>query len=119
MNESSDLWDNRFRSHPWPTDPDPLLVGHVQGLPPGRALDMGSGPGRNSLWLASQGWTATAVDVSTVGLEMAAQRAREQGLALTTVQGDVHGWTPEEAAYELVVLANVHLNKNELPGALE
>jgi SAM-dependent methyltransferase len=119
MTESSELWDSRFRAHPWPTDPDPLLVAHAEGLSPGRALDMGSGPGRNSLWLANRGWTVTAVDVSAVGLEMAEQRAAEQGLALTTVRGDVLSWLPEESSYELVVLANLHLHQTQLPGVLQ
>jgi SAM-dependent methyltransferase len=80
---------------------------------------MGSGPGRNSLWLAQLGWTVTAVDVSAVALEMAEQRAAAEGLALTTVRGDVLDWTPEPSSYELVLLANLHLHQAELPGVLE
>src|SRR4051812_13935010 len=119
MNESSEFWDDRFRAHPWPTEADPQLVEHARALRPGRALDMGSGPGRNSLWLARQGWTVTAVDVSAVGLAQAEERAAAEGLALTTVRGDVLDWTPAPSSYELVVLANLHLHRAELPAVLD
>jgi len=119
MTDASEFWDQRFRHHPWPSEPDPLLVHHAQPLPPGRALDMGCGPGRNSMWLARNGWTVTAVDVSTVGLEQAARQAAAEGLAITTAYGDVLAWAPSEASYELAVLANVHLAQADLPGVLE
>jgi methylase of polypeptide subunit release factors len=33
-------------------------------LPAGRAIDLGTGEGRNAIWLAGRGWTVTAVDFS-------------------------------------------------------
>ena len=114
-----ELWDRRFREHPWPTEPDPLLVEHATGLPPGRALDMGSGPGRNSLWLARRGWQVTAVDASEVGLQLARERAAEEGLDVAVVHGDVLTWEVPKPSYELVVLANLHLSQAHLPGVLE
>ena len=119
MSDDSEFWDQRFRDHPWPSEPDPLLVGHVQSLPAGRAVDMGSGPGRNSLWLARQGWTVTAVDVSAVGLEQTAQKAAAEGLPVTTEYGDVGTWVAAEATYDLVVMANLHLHQADLPPALD
>ena len=38
-------------------------------LPPGRAVDLAAGEGRNAVWLASRGWDVTAVDFSRVALE--------------------------------------------------
>jgi SAM-dependent methyltransferase len=119
MTDAGEFWNQRFRDHPWPSTPDPLLIAHVEGLQPGRAVDVGSGPGRNSLWLARNGWTVTAVDVSTVALEQAAQQAAAEGLPLTTEYGDVRTWVPPTASYELVVMANVHLHQADLPGVLE
>jgi SAM-dependent methyltransferase len=119
MSDDSEFWDECFRRHAWPTDPDPLLVRHAEPLPPGRALDMGSGPGRNSLWLARRGWTVTAVDVSAVALEQTAQNAANERLAVTTEYGDVATWAASGASYELVVLANLHLHQADLPAALD
>ncbi len=111
-------WDRRFSERPWPTDPDPLLVGLAQPLPAGRALDVASGPGRNSLWLAGRGWSVTAVDASTVALTLAQERADASGVRLRTVQADVLTWTPPASAYELVVLANLHPAQGELADLL-
>ena len=38
-------------------------------LPPGRALDLAAGEGRNAIWLARRGWQVTAVDFSQVALD--------------------------------------------------
>ena len=109
------MWDRRFAERAWPTDPDPYLVELAGALSPGRCLDLGAGPGRNSLWLAAKGWHATLVDVSGVGLDQADAAADALGTTITTVQVDVSSWRPEEGAFDLVIVANLHPG----PGALE
>ena len=116
--QAGEFWDQRFSQRPWPVDPDPLLVELATPLLPGRALDVGSGPGRNSLWLAAQGWAVTAVDVSAVALQQAQQRAAMAGLRLRTEQADVLTWPAPIASYELVVLANLHPGEAELSALL-
>jgi hypothetical protein len=39
----------------------------VTGSPARSSTDLGGGEGGDALWLAEQGWTMTAVDVSAVG----------------------------------------------------
>ena len=112
------MWDERFSTSEWPTDPDPLLTSLAAGLPPGHALDIGSGPGRNSLWLAARGWQVTAVDASSVALQQAVERARALGVSLRTEQTDVRDWTPQRASADLVVIANLHLAPSELRALL-
>ncbi len=108
MSGEAEMWDRRFAEQPWPTEADPFLVELAQPLPAGRALDIASGPGRNSLWLADRGWQATAVDASQVALAQARQRAADLGVPVQTVQADVTTWRPDPAAYDLVVVANLH-----------
>jgi 2-polyprenyl-3-methyl-5-hydroxy-6-metoxy-1,4-benzoquinol methylase len=43
-------------------DPRPFVEEIACKLPPGRALDLACGNGRNAIWLAEQGWDVTAVD---------------------------------------------------------
>ena len=119
MTSPGEFWDQRFREHGWPAEPDLLLVEHAGPLPPGRALDVGSGPGRNSLWLAGLGWSVTAVDASAVALDQAESRAEAAGLSLTTLLTDVRAWTPPVASYDLVVLANLHFPAAELATLLQ
>ena len=112
------FWDRRFTEHEWIGTPDPLLVELAGPLTPGGALDVGSGPGRNSLWLAGRGWEVTALDGSAVALRQAGELATVAGLHLETVQADVVTWQPPAAAYELVIVANLHLRPPDLTALL-
>ena len=105
---AGELWDRRFAEEGWPADPDPFLVELAGALPPGRGLDLGSGPGRNSLWLAARGWDMTLVDASKVGLEQAAAAADANKVTITTVQADLADWQPAEEGFDLAIVANLH-----------
>ena len=69
-------WDEHY-SNPDHVDftPEPLLVQAADLLPPGHALDLACGPGRNALHLARLGWNVTAVDASAVAIRLLKQRA--------------------------------------------
>jgi SAM-dependent methyltransferase len=92
-------------------------------LPPGRALDLAAGEGRNALWLAERGWTVTAVDFSGVALDrarrLAAQRLGENADRLTTVLADVVSWTPEPYGSDLVLVVYLHLPPQQRLAVLE
>jgi SAM-dependent methyltransferase len=105
---SEEMWDRRFAEQAWPADPDPYLVELAGSQPPGRGLDLGSGPGRNSLWLAAKGWDMTLVDVSRVGLDQALAAAGALAVTITVVRADMYGWQPEEAGIDLAIVANLH-----------
>ena len=47
--------------------PNKFLVEMVKGRKPGLALDVAMGQGRNALYLASQGWRVTGIDISDEG----------------------------------------------------
>lgn len=80
-------------------------------LAPGTALDVGSGEGADSLWLAGRGWRVTGVDFSTVALERSARHAADAGLvgAVTWTHADLTVWTPPEQAFDLVSAQFMHL----------
>ncbi len=106
-------WDERYAGTDWPTDPDGPLVDLVSTLEPGRAIDLGCGPGRNAVWLARQGWQVTGVDASGVGLAQAKERATREGLVLELVQADLLSYVPSQASFDLVVVANLHFAPEE------
>lgn len=64
-------WDERYsKQEQLDSTPAPLLVQAVIAEPRGRALDLACGPGRNAHYLAGLGWQVTAVDYSSIAIEM-------------------------------------------------
>ena len=62
---------------PWDQpDPPPEVLAFAPTLPPGRALDLGCGPGRASIYLARLGWQVDGVDFVPQAIETARQRAQ-------------------------------------------
>ncbi|MEU7511443.1 class I SAM-dependent methyltransferase [Streptomyces sp. NPDC042898] len=104
-------WDGFYadRDKPVPffvAKPDENLVSYVeQGLLPvgGKALDLGCGPGRNALHLASLGFDVTAVDLSPTAIAWAEERAREAGAEnVRFVCGDAFRGPALDGPYDLV-----------------
>ncbi|MDT7547537.1 MAG: hypothetical protein QOE99_3647 [Actinomycetota bacterium] len=80
-------WDRRYaeQERMWSGQPNGALVAEVAGLTPGRVLDVGCGEGADAIWLASNGWDVTALEISGVALERAAAHAQHAGVAITWV----------------------------------
>jgi SAM-dependent methyltransferase len=112
---TQEFWDERYGSAPrlWSGQPNPQLVAQVTGLPPGEALDAGSGEGADAIWLASLGWTVTAVDLSAVALQRAAGHAAAQGDEIagriSWRHEDLLVWDPGAQRFDLVSLQFLHL----------
>ncbi len=105
-------WDERYASTDlvWTAEPNRFVVDELAGLPVGRALDLGTGEGRNAIWLAERGWQVTAVDFSAVGLAKAAKLAEARGVTgVHWVEADLRGYQPQPGGYDLVLLAYIHL----------
>jgi SAM-dependent methyltransferase len=90
-------WDARYREKPgsW-NEPDELLITACErfsgAAPPGLALDLAGGAGRNTLFLLRRGWRVKLLDISEVGLELALEKAAAEGLSsnLTTELVDLN-----------------------------
>ncbi|MDN3296998.1 class I SAM-dependent methyltransferase [Streptomyces ficellus] len=109
--EGAAWWDGFYadRSKPVPffvAKPDENLVSYLdRGLiTGGRVLDLGCGPGRNALHLASLGFEVDAVDLSPAAIAWAEDRARETGAEVRFVQGDAFALAGGELAgpYDLI-----------------
>ena len=84
-------WDARYRERDgamWSGRPNGRLVAEVAALTPGRALDVGCGEGADAIWLARNGWTVTAIDISDVAVSRAREAAGRAGAAVEWVRGD-------------------------------
>jgi SAM-dependent methyltransferase len=123
---SQQFWDERYSSAGaiWSGNSNPQLVAQATDLAPGTALDVGSGEGADAIWLASRGWRVTAIDISPVALDRAAQRATMAGKEIADRiswrQADLLSWrlsTEDTAAFEfdLVSAQFMYLPKPVLP----
>jgi SAM-dependent methyltransferase len=117
---NSDEWDQRYavREFVWDTGPNRFVAEELSGLAPGLALDLAAGEGRNAVWLAGRGWQVTAVDFSGVALAKARRLAGDRGVTVDWVQADLHDYRPAPGAYQLVVVAYLHLAAQERAAVL-
>lgn len=97
-------WDHRYtRDQMWSGNPNGTLINEVSTLAPGRALDVGAGEGGDALWLAEQGWSVTASDISQRALDRLATEAKRRGLPVECLHADANALDPfERAAFDLV-----------------
>jgi SAM-dependent methyltransferase len=111
----SDEWDGRYADSEflWTVTPNRFVVQELSGRPPGQALDLACGEGRNAVWLAQRGWRVTAVDFSSVGLRKARQLAAERDVAVDWVLADLLDYQPPANAYELGLVAYLHIAADE------
>lgn len=117
-------WDERYAGTDlvWSSGPNHFVEAEVSGLPPGRALDLAAGEGRNAIWLAEQGWQVSAVDFSAVGLDkgrrVLAAHERARDLHVDWVQHDVLTFDPGPVGYDLALLAYLQLPGEERRAAI-
>jgi SAM-dependent methyltransferase len=107
----SQFWDERYRTdgYAYGREPNDFLRAEAHRIPRGRVLCVAEGEGRNAVYLAGLGHTVTAVDFSAEGLRKAEQLAREQNVAITTVQADLATYEPELDAFTGIVAIFAHL----------
>jgi SAM-dependent methyltransferase len=111
----SQQWDERYSGteFEWTTRPNQFVAAELADLPPGRALDLAAGEGRNTVWLAERGWRVTAVDFSRVGLEKGRKLSAARGVDEARVDwivADLNDYEPERDAYDLVLIAYLQVS---------
>ncbi len=97
-------WEHRYRGEQmWSGNANGTLVEEVSELAPGRALDVGAGEGGDAIWLAEQGWTVTANDISQRALDRLGAEADRRGLAVKRHHSDANAHDAFDAgAFDLV-----------------
>ncbi len=108
-------WDRRYAGveNLWSAKPNRFLVAEVEGLAPGRALDLACGEGQNAIWLAGAGWRVEGVDYSSVAIAKARARAARDGVDATFAEADLVEYEPDPSAYDLVLMLYLHLPAEE------
>lgn len=98
-------WNDIFRAGTnFRTAPNQFLMEVVRGRRARAALDLAMGQGRNAIWLASQGWRVTGIDISDEGIRIAKEAAAARKLRLETVQEDLAKYDLGTRKWDLVTL---------------
>ncbi len=81
-------WDDVYRKTPpselpWnagQADPELVRLIESQAIPVGRAIDIGTGPGHDAIFLAKKGFRVLALDIAASAIELAKINAKKAGV---------------------------------------
>lgn len=116
-------WNQRFASEEsyLGSRPSPFLLAEIEriktAVPGRRALDIASGEGRNSIFLARHGFDVTGLDISDLGIAKARRLAAKAGVVVDFRQVDLEGYCFDET-YDLIINFNFLL-RDLLPRAYD
>ena len=105
------FWNERYAEaeYAYGTEPNEFLKSEYQAIPVGRVLCLAEGEGRNSVFLAKQGYTVFAVDQSSVGLAKTQRLALESDVIIDITEADLQDYDIEPSAWDGIVSISAHL----------
>lgn len=107
-------WDAMFKFGGGPDRPLRLMTDVVREMPPGRAVDVAMGNGRNAVFLASLGWKVTGYDISPTGIALARERAARLGAEIEFVQAGHREFEFGRDRWDLIVLSYLVADPGDL-----
>jgi SAM-dependent methyltransferase len=115
-------WDARYAGQDlvWGGEPNRFVAAELAPMPPGRALDVACGEGRNAIWLATRGWRTVGIDFSPAAIDRAHRLAGDAGAEPRTefVVGDVVSDPLPPGPFDAVIVAYLHLPASDRGRAL-
>lgn len=111
------MWNRRFSEsgYLFGTEPNAWLHDHAWLWEAGeRVLSLADGEGRNSVWLAQQGLTVDAFDISEVGVRKARDFARITGVKVNFAVADIGTLQWPRSIYDGVVAIFIQFAHPEL-----
>ena len=104
-------WDERYalEGFAFGTEPNDFLRQEAHRIPPGRVLCLGEGEGRNSVFLAEQGYEVVGVDRSQVGMDKAQALAQDRGVFIETVVSSIEDFDLNEGEWQGIISIFFHL----------
>lgn len=109
---AAEVWESKYAAggRVWSGKVNTVIADIASTLTPGSALDLGCGEGGDAIWLASRGWTVTAVDISPTAISRAQMQAQEAGIPASRVNfvaADLETWDSAEP-FDLVTASFLH-----------
>jgi len=116
------MWEKEYKENKyyWGLKPNPTLEEHINEIPKGKALDIGAGEGKNSFFLAENGFEVEAVDKIPEGLEKIEKVAEEHNLPIKTTLCDIKNFEFEKDYSLIISTASIDfLKKSEINAVLD
>ncbi|MDH5561583.1 MAG: class I SAM-dependent methyltransferase [Deltaproteobacteria bacterium] len=107
MQEDRVRWNKRYMKNNYSSEPSQIILDYFHLAKVGKALDIGAGTGRNSLFLSQQGFEVDSVDIS----ELALERIEKNNPKIKTFHADLDDFELEENSYELIININFLLRR--------
>lgn len=106
-------WDERYASRDYQprSSPSVLIETAIELIPPGRALVLACGAGRNAIRLAQAGFEVEGVDISAVAIEAARTESKRLGLDVHWRVADIDSLRLEPGTYDLITMIR-YLNRD-------
>ncbi len=109
-------WETKYKAsqeYLFGTRPNRFLVENLAQLPPGKALCLGEGEGRNAVYLAQHGLEVTAVDLAPTALAKTRRLAQQNKVRVEAIQADINHFPINPEMWQAIVCFFVHLPKEE------
>jgi len=105
------MWDERYsdEEYAYGKDANDFLVENTHQLKKATVLCLADGEGRNSVFLAEQGYDATSVDASAEGIKKAIKLAQERNVNIQAIVADLNHYSIEENSWDSIVSIFCHL----------
>ena len=106
FNNPAETWNKRFSEadYIFGTKANTWLTQQASHMPKsGRVLAVADGEGRNSIWLAQQGYQVDAFDIATVGVEKARKLASNALVNVNFHVASAEEWSWQSEQYDVVV----------------
>jgi SAM-dependent methyltransferase len=94
-------------------EPNAFLVRSVREVKPGTALDVAMGQGRNSVFLAMQGWDVTGYDLSDQGMAIARENAVKAHVSIRTLRASHQDFDFGKERWDLIVMTYAFVNMDD------
>lgn len=108
---SKEFWNSRYSNeqYSYGTEPNQFFKSYLDNLKPGKALFLGEGEGRNSVYAAKLKWNVDAVDFSDSAKDKAIILANKNNVKINYTVCDLSEYNFAEENYDLVVMIFLHL----------
>jgi 2-polyprenyl-3-methyl-5-hydroxy-6-metoxy-1,4-benzoquinol methylase len=105
MKSDKARWNKRFQEKPFRDYVEPIIKKYIKEAEVGLALDIACGQGRNTHFLAEQGFEVESVDLSDYALSCVQESEK-----ITKIEADLDEYNLEKNRYDLIVNIN-YLNR--------